>query len=360
MTVKFFNKKIWLLLLLFGTMLLFGGFYKTKSTRVRLNKYAVNMEKMNGEVPVKITNVNGGINDFNGMLYVLGSWGNVYQIKSGNGTKAIEVYLTDSIQGRKIVDISSGLHHTVALDDAGRVYAWGNNKYGQLGGDEPSVKEAQVLEGIPKAYKVFTGGYITAVLTKDNTLHIWGKLTCDQEERLVPNEPVVLKMNSEIVKVADANGKVFLLDKNNYLWSYSEGKLSKICGYIEDIYATGGGAIFKTLNDDVYVYQEDNLEEGYPQIELWDNLTVASVSIPGNALSIAANRGIAVACNDLNQYYLWGTYISEFLGVVSLSYKIYSEPVKIKLSDIDKVSVAGNSIVAIGEDKQIYFYIRKR
>lgn len=36
---------------------------------------------------------------------------------------------------QNIIKISSGLEHTLALDMSGKVYSWGNGKYGSLGNE---------------------------------------------------------------------------------------------------------------------------------------------------------------------------------------------------------------------------------
>ena len=41
--------------------------------------------------------------------------------------------LVEQLQGCKIVDISCGGSHTLAVTDSGDVYSWGEGRYGALG-----------------------------------------------------------------------------------------------------------------------------------------------------------------------------------------------------------------------------------
>ena len=53
----------------------------------------------------------------------------------GHGTEEHVRYpkLIEALYGRKVVDISVGSVHCVAVTDDGQVYSWGRNDQGQLG-----------------------------------------------------------------------------------------------------------------------------------------------------------------------------------------------------------------------------------
>jgi alpha-tubulin suppressor-like RCC1 family protein len=74
--------------------------------------------------------------DTTGMLY---GWGYNGLGTLGNGAPGdtqrtpAAVVMTGVLSGKSIVALSGGTYHMLALDSAGRVYAWGSNHFGQLG-----------------------------------------------------------------------------------------------------------------------------------------------------------------------------------------------------------------------------------
>jgi alpha-tubulin suppressor-like RCC1 family protein/cytoskeletal protein CcmA (bactofilin family) len=72
------------------------------------------------------------------------AWGNNDNGQLGNNTAApasvpIAISTFGSLSGNSIVTIASGLIHTLALDASGKVHAWGDNSYGQLGNNTGEV-----------------------------------------------------------------------------------------------------------------------------------------------------------------------------------------------------------------------------
>lgn len=59
-----------------------------------------------------------------------------------------------------IVDLTTGLDHTMALSSRGEVWAWGMNAYGQLGVgpvDDTCVSQPMKVEGAPALTSIFAG-----------------------------------------------------------------------------------------------------------------------------------------------------------------------------------------------------------
>ena len=73
--------------------------------------------------------------DDQGKVY---TWGYGVYGALGNGATAnsavpVDISSSGALAGKKIVKISSGWYNSMAIDDQGKIYAWGNNNMGQLG-----------------------------------------------------------------------------------------------------------------------------------------------------------------------------------------------------------------------------------
>ena len=63
------------------------------------------------------------------------TWGNGGFGRLGHGTdeKESAPRMVEDLSEEKIINLSLGVFHTLAVNDKGQVYAWGQNKYGKLG-----------------------------------------------------------------------------------------------------------------------------------------------------------------------------------------------------------------------------------
>ena len=103
-----------------------------------------------------------------------GNTTNVYspvQVKSANGSP----YLTD------IIEIAAGSYHNLALAKDGTVWAWGYNRYGQLGNGKTSnsslpvkVKIGGGSVDLTGVVSIAAGYYNSFAVRKDGTVWAWG------------------------------------------------------------------------------------------------------------------------------------------------------------------------------------------
>lgn len=85
-----------------------------------------------------------------------------------------------AIAGKQIMQIATGAYHVVAVDDEGKVYAWGDNQRGQLGDasttDSPTplaVQTGGVIDGKVMA-SVAASGFASYAVADSGTLYSWG------------------------------------------------------------------------------------------------------------------------------------------------------------------------------------------
>uniref|UniRef100_A0A8D0L737 Uncharacterized protein n=1 Tax=Sphenodon punctatus TaxID=8508 RepID=A0A8D0L737_SPHPU len=85
----------------------------------------------------------------------------------------------DGISTLRVIQVTCGHYHSLALAQDGRVFSWGQNSHGQLGiGKEfSSVAAPQCiasLDGIPVA-QVATGGAHSFALSLSGAVYGWGR-----------------------------------------------------------------------------------------------------------------------------------------------------------------------------------------
>ncbi|CAG2100699.1 unnamed protein product [Medioppia subpectinata] len=113
-----------------------------------------------------------------GDVYVWGD-NSISQLGNGNTTSSpIPLKMSFNLNNEKIVDIECGLHNTLALTDAGHVYAWGYNNKSQLGNgntinQSTPIQVMGVLNGC-RVTSIACGRYHSLAVTDTGSVFGWG------------------------------------------------------------------------------------------------------------------------------------------------------------------------------------------
>jgi len=110
-------------------------------------------------------------------------WGfGVGGLGHGNKNTISLPHPVEGLYGRHIVDIVVGDSHTLALDDKGLVWAFGEGEHGRLGtGRTSSAKVPECVEFFDGAsdsstvQEIYSNKEFSIVLTKDGSLYGWGR-----------------------------------------------------------------------------------------------------------------------------------------------------------------------------------------
>jgi len=156
---------------------------------------------VNKSLPVDITlNVSLGIDETIAMIVArynytlvltskgkIFAWGNNSNGNFGNGNytnSLIPILVTPNFDlgvGEKIVYITAGEFHTLALSSDYRIFIWGSNIYGEFGTTSPSksnvpieMTELLMTELEYPIIDIAAGGYSTMVITSNGTVATWG------------------------------------------------------------------------------------------------------------------------------------------------------------------------------------------
>ena len=125
--------------------------------------------------------------DSDGKIY---SWGRNYEGQLGNGTNTrtnnpmcISDISGSEVNGKRIKQIRmSDRGNVLAIDDSGKVYAWGDNSKGQLGnGSSVSSKTPMCISDMDgselkgkKIVNVILNYYVSIALDENGKVYVWG------------------------------------------------------------------------------------------------------------------------------------------------------------------------------------------
>merc|ERR1719247_3099565 len=121
----------------------------------------------------------------------LWTWGQNARKQLGQDTKAPDIHqprLVDALAGHKMVSACLGGFHSAAIDSAGTVFTWGDNKRGQCGQGELDVVDIPTALSFPNGQSctgASCGGFFSffrvKLDTSDSAVYFacgWGKEGC--------------------------------------------------------------------------------------------------------------------------------------------------------------------------------------
>ncbi|CAI5507255.1 unnamed protein product [Closterium sp. Naga37s-1] len=116
-----------------------------------------------------------------GRLFTFG-WSKYGQLGHGDFQDHLTPSPVPAMQDKRIVQVSGGWRHSVALDADGVVYAWGWNRFGQVGvGNSEDQCSPQRIESISeRVVAVACGWRHTVVLSEGGNVFSWGRATSGQ------------------------------------------------------------------------------------------------------------------------------------------------------------------------------------
>jgi hypothetical protein len=167
--------------------------------------------------------------------------GKVYQYllndyKRKNSEKYIhfelKLFKNCSFENDKIVMISCGKEHSLALTESGGVFGWGHNYWGQLGvnvrhSNEPVI----IIWNSLKIKKISCGRDHSLLLSRDGDIYAfgwngWGEV--GNGTKIPQKFPIKLELNNKFIDIASHPDYSISMSQSidgiYYVWGYFEGK----------------------------------------------------------------------------------------------------------------------------------------
>eukprot|EP00043_Microstomoeca_roanoka_P017876 m.188057 g.188057 ORF g.188057 m.188057 type:complete len:1956 (-) comp16717_c2_seq1:255-6122(-) len=130
---------------------------------------------------------------------------------------------------RHVARVACGRRHSGAVTKSGQLFMWGCNHHGRLGlGDENDRHEPALVLGIPPVQMVACGDRHTVALTRDGHVYSWGcgeqgRLGVTSPHRKMPT-PMLVSGLSEIVKVVCGCNSSAALSASGQMYVWGTGR----------------------------------------------------------------------------------------------------------------------------------------
>ena len=261
---------------------------------------------------------------------VVWAWGANFEGQLGEGradraTQAIPA----PVRGLPAIHaIAAGYAHSLALDAAGAVWAWGRNETGELGdrGFERNAVPVRVA-GLPAARAIAAGGTNSFAIDADGMVWTWGDVIMDgQPDTAVP---VQMPGLSDITAVAPWSHAAFAIDGEGALWAWGlngDGRLGNGTLDVDEPTPVAIGGLTDVVEADIDV--SFGLARAASGV-LWqlgrgplggDGLpSAAPALVLSDVVAVAAGFDHAVAVLGCGQVWAWGMNGANQLGASGLT-----------------------------------------
>jgi alpha-tubulin suppressor-like RCC1 family protein len=164
-----------------------------------------------------------------GKVYCWGSneWGVL-----GNGKRNDEIYspeLNQYLSDKQIIDICCGGYHTLVLTNRGEVYAWGENTKGQIGNQTSGFDQYQLIPikvnafNDEKVIQISCGIYHSMALTESGHVFCWGYGSQIETKNII-NKPTIVLLSNEIPikKIVCGHSHSLMLSQNGDIYWFGD------------------------------------------------------------------------------------------------------------------------------------------
>ena len=160
------------------------------------------------------------------------AWGDNSNGELGNGTFAssnVPVQVTGLPPD--IQHIAGGRNHVLALDNRGRVWAWGDNGYGQVGDGTTEDHPTPVLLGITGATGIAAGAHHSVAVLDSGEVMVWGRGYRGQlglGSTASQTTPVQVPGLSSMLGVGAGRDTTYAFDATGEAWGWGDNAAGQV------------------------------------------------------------------------------------------------------------------------------------
>ena len=235
------------------------------------------------------------------------------QVQAGQG-EFVQNPQRISLPGTKALAVAAGSRHSLAVDETGRVWAWGDNSSGQLGlGHTKPVTGMALVTDLPvRASFIAAGAQHSMALLTDGTVWVWGANNLGQLGRgaadafAVQPRPARITTLGRVVDVASGNDFALALvgqrDRNGsangavWVWGAGTGVPHAVDGLQSAavVRAAGDLAMARTTTGGSWQWRPEHTVPGIAQRTAFDKLGEVTHPLLA-ALTTAPSATVAAA-----------------------------------------------------------------
>lgn len=269
--------------------------------------------------------------------------------------------------------LDGGTWHSLAVQNDGQAWSWGDNSVGQLGdGGTASTDTPRALADLTDAAAISSGGDHSLAVTTGGSVLAWGSNSVGQlgdGTTQSSNIPVSVTGLSGVRDVAGGNYHSLAVTETGQVWSWGwngTGQLGdgstvsstspvRVSGLTDVVDIEAGGlpgwsGFSVALKADGTVWTWGYNKQG----QLGDGtqthkLTPVQVGGVSNAVAIAAGGSSAYALTANGDVWAWGNNEFGQLGNVDVR-RLSTTPVQVAVSGITDIAAGGTHALAAAED----------
>lgn len=320
-----------------------------------------------------------------GTLY---AWGGnaIGQLGDGSTSDRTTPVAVSLPAGVSALSVTAGASHSLAAASDGRLYAWGENGYGELGDGSALQRTTPVqvsLSAAVSALSVAAGTFHSLARGSDGTLYAWGRNDSGElgdGSTLKRTTPVSVDLPAGVSALSVTAGRHHSLARgsdgklyawgNNLYGQLGDGSTTARPTPVPVVFPTGVSAL------GVAAGHYHNLARGSDgKLYAWgdndfgqlgngstaDSGTPAPVSLPAgvSALSVAAGDYHSMALGSDGKLYVWGRNEAGQLGGGSLTLRMTPEPVSPPAGvSVVRLAAGFDHSLAVGSDGQVFAWGR--
>jgi alpha-tubulin suppressor-like RCC1 family protein/subtilisin family serine protease/fibronectin type 3 domain-containing protein len=304
-----------------------------------------------------------------------------YRVRAFSPTAGYSDYSNESSTktlGALYGALACGLNHSVALDESGRVWVWGDNRVGQLGnGTKTSRATPLRLTTISDVIEVAAGDSHTVVIKSDGKVYAWGSNSKGQlgdNSKTDRKTPIAVTNLSSAIQVDGGSSFTLALLSDGTVRAWGENGMGQlgdgsktdrkmpvpVAGLNNIIEIAAGGMHSLALSADGTVYSWGNNGQGQLGNGMKQQASIAKqISGLTGVVHVAAGDSHSIALKSDGTVWSWGSNDYGQLGDGTTSRR--NIPAKIvTLNGIMAVSAGHSHTLAISTSGQVFSWGKNR